>query len=132
MKDCPKCKATVETIDSCPVCNYSLINLPDSFRKTEKYKINAFFIKYLFLKHTFALFCTIFTVVFSIFTIKNINFLWLLSLIMLIYMWVESLFKSVLLRFFENFYSEDFLLATHKISIYVSGIAAIFCILLKL
>lgn len=125
MKKCPNCHMIVDTHNECPVCEYDLVNEPQSDLQFEKYRLNKYFVTYLLKKHKFALFCTAVVLVSFVTVLKSFSYWQIISIFLILITWYESLYKKRSFQIFSNIYSDAYLELTNKITIYASGILAI-------
>ena len=125
MKKCPNCEAVVDAYSECPVCNHVLTDEPHCGAKIESYKINKWFCTYLIKKHLFSLLCTVFVLVLIFFSLNPLSFYKIISIFLIIFMWVETLFKNLIYRIFTFKYTDDYLESTQKIVIYMCGALAV-------
>jgi hypothetical protein len=125
MKMCPKCKCTVDAIAECPICGNDILNEPQSEREFEEYKLNKWFFIHLIKCHKFAIICTLIALFFIVETITSFSFLHILSLILVVYMWLEDLFKNLIQKLASWKYSDDYIESTNRVAVYLSGIMAV-------
>ena len=126
MKKCPKCQAVVDAIAECPICGNDILDEPQSEVKIEKDKLNKWFFLHLIKRHKFAIFCTIIVLLFDIITIKSFSYWHILSLIFIVFMWLEDLFKNLTHKMASWKYSDDYIESTNRIAVYFSGIIGVF------
>lgn len=129
MKQCPKCGMTMDAHSECPACGCDLTNEPYGTGKYEKYRLNRYFLLFLFRRQKFALFCTVIVLV-AVFATNSFNPYALFSVGLLVAMWFETLFKNLAIRLFnlfcdEDFYDQDHLETLHAIRVYVFGVLAV-------
>ena len=122
MKKCPKCHMTVDAYSECPVCGNNLINEPNAGADIERYVINKYFLIYLVRKHLFSVIVTIVVLLQIILSIKSFGYWQVISIISGAFMWVEALYKNLVVKIFNNIYSDNYLELTHKITTYMCGI----------
>lgn len=129
MKQCPKCGMTVDAHSECPVCGCDLTDLPYDAGEYETYRLNRFFLLFLFKRQKFALFCTALVLV-IVLAMNPFYPYALLSIGLLVAMWFESLFKNRAIRLFnlfrdEDFYDQDHLETLHTLRVYSFGVLAV-------
>ncbi len=125
MKKCPKCHMTVDAYSECPVCGNNLTNEPTADTDIERYAINKYFLTYLVRKHLFSVIVTIVVLLQIILSIKSFGYWQVISIISSVFMWVEALYKNLMVKIFNNIYSDNYLERTHKITIYMCGILSV-------
>lgn len=125
MKKCPKCHMTVDAYSECPVCGNELTDELITELKTEKYVINKYFFIYLMKKHLFSVILTIIVLLHIVLSIKSLGYWQLISILLISIMWIGALYKNVINKIFSSIYSDEYLEATHKITIYACGIFAV-------
>lgn len=125
MKKCPKCHMIVDAYSECPVCGNNLTNEPTEDTDIERYVINKYFLTYLVRKHLFSVIVTIVVLLQIILSIKSFGYWQVISIISCAFMWVEALYKNLVFKMFNSFYSDGYLEATHKITVYMCGVLAI-------
>lgn len=125
MKKCPNCDMTVDAYSECPICGGDLMNTPQSEVEIEKYRLNKWFFMYLIKRHKLSLMCTI-VVLFRIFlSITTCGYWQGLSVLLIVIMWIEALYKNFVYKMLNNIYSDTYLETTNKITLYACGIFAI-------
>ena len=60
-----------------------------------------------------------------ILTIKSFGYWQISSILLNVIMWVEALYKNLVVKIFNSIYTNDYLEATHKITIYMCGVLAV-------
>ena len=126
MKKCPKCEAVVDAIAECPVCGNGILNQPQEERKIEKYKLNKWFFLHLIKCHKFGIICTLLALFFVIKAITSFGVWHILSLLFIVAMWLEDLFKNLTHKMASWKYSDNYIESTNRISVYLCGIAGVF------
>ena len=124
MKECRKCHMTVDAHSECPICYNDIANEPESSATTEKYRINKYFFIHLLRNHKFSLVCTILVLIAIFIKIKAFGYWQIISIILDVIMWVEALYKNLVYKIFSGIYSDRYLEATHKITVYMCGALA--------
>ena len=122
---CPKCKCTVDAIAECPICGNDILDQPQAETDIESYKLNKWFLIHLVKCHKFAIICTLIALFFTVETITSFSFLHILSLILVVFMWLEDLFKNLTRKMASWKYSDDYIESTNKVAVYLSGIMAV-------
>ena len=125
MKKCPNCHMTVDAYSECPICNSDITNEPENKAQIERYRINKHFFIHLIKKHKFSIVCTILVLIAIFITIKSFGYWQVVSILLSVFMWVEALYKNLVFKIFNSIYSDGYLEATHKITVYMCGVLAI-------
>lgn len=125
MKKCPKCHMTVDAYSECPICGNNLTNEPTADTDIERYVINKYFFNYLIRKHLFSVIVSIVVLLQIILSIKSFGYWQVISIILSAFMWLEALYNNLIVKIFNNIYSDNYLELTHKITIYMCGILAV-------
>lgn len=131
MKECPKCHIRVNATSICPACDYDLTNEPESEFKTEKYPLNKYFFRFLKKYCKFQIVCTVLFIALAVYMwISSRGLYWnciLSGLILIIFMWLETLLKSFVHKFRRNPepITETYF-ETNNAAVYLSGTGAVF------
>lgn len=128
MKKCPKCQAVVDAIAECPICGNDILNQPQEERRIEKYKLNKWFFLHLIKCHKFGIICTLITLFLCFKTITSFSVWHILSLLFIVAMWLEDLFKGLGYIMASWKYSDNYIESTNRFSVYLCGIAGIFMV----
>lgn len=116
---------TVDAYRECPICGNDLTHEPHTEAEIERYAINKYFFVYLIKKHLFPVAFTIAVLLKIFLSITSFGYWQILSILLTVMMWVEALFKNLVVKIFNRIYSDDYLEATHKITVYMCGILAV-------
>ncbi len=125
MKQCPMCHMVVDAYAECPMCGADITNEPQNESEIEGYRINKWFLMHLIRHHKFPLICTLLVLMLVLTAITAFDKWSVLSLVFLILMWVEALYKNLVFKLFGGIYSEGFLEVTHTYSKYAAGVFGI-------
>ncbi|MBQ7936354.1 MAG: hypothetical protein IJ333_08460 [Clostridia bacterium] len=116
---------TVDAYSECPVCGNNLTNESTADTDIERYAINKYFLTYLVRKHLFSVIVTIVVLLRIVLSAKSFGLWQVISIISSVFMWVEALYKNLIVKIFNNIYSDKYLESTHKITIYMCGILSV-------
>lgn len=126
MKICSKCKCTVDAIAECPICGNDILDQSQAERDIESYKLNKWFLLHLIKCHKFGIICTLIAWFLCAKSMELPSFWHLASLILIVSMWLEDLFKNLTHKLASWKYSDNYIESTNRISVYLSGIIGVF------
>lgn len=126
MKQCPKCKMTVDAHSDCPVCNSDLSQVPYAETNSEKYVLNKYFLPYLFKKHKIPAVSALLVTVLFLLCVTKLNFLWIIPFVLVGYSVFSALFFNRITDFFEyllsDVYTDDYIERTERVTKYLFAI----------
>ncbi len=130
MKKCPVCKMTVDSHNTCPVCNTDITNQPYENTNSERYVLNKYFFLHLLKKHKFPIFCALFVLVKTAIDFSNLNWWCIVALLFAGLSVFCSLFPNLAISLDTWKYSEDYAESRSKIGKYTAGIIGVLISLL--
>ena len=125
MKKCPNCGMTIDAHSECSVCGNNIVNEPQSNSEIEKYRLNKWFLIYLLKNHKIPLICTLIVLYALLAVIEFWGYWQILSLLLIVIMWLEALYKKFFYKIFNSVYTDLYIELTSKITMYACGIFAI-------
>ena len=125
MKKCPVCKMTVDSHNTCPVCNTDITNQPYENTNSERYVLNKYFFLHLLKKHKFPIFSVLFVLVKIAISFSNLNWCYAVALLFAGISVFCSLFKNLAISLSTWKYSEEYAAYNHKFAKYIAGFVAI-------
>ena len=122
MKTCLKCKMTLDAHCTCPACGTDITNEPYTETSGEIYKFNRYLVSYLLKNERYSLVCVFIDLLLIIISIRNFNFYFLMSFILVLDSLFSSMFKNRIINFESAFFTESHSETRIKISKYGSGL----------
>lgn len=129
MKDCPRCRMTVDAHSECPICKADLVGVPYSDCERERYRLNRYLIPVLLKRGWVPLLASAVILLRVLLFGIEINIPFLCMLVCLVCAFVCVLFPNWKSSFARWKYSEDYLDSTAgkaKIIGWVLAVLAVF------